>query len=317
MDISNDYVGTRKFPHKKTIETPYRVARHATDWAKQLVRDALPELPIMQRNDMNDLLGLGRQPRCNPHASNLAVRDALIDRSIVSLLGAWRDSSEREMQFLTFTPDTMHISEERPEIRLKEWRDQCRRWLDQVGFTGMGVIEFAPHLNHPAAKHGRVISAHLHAIGYADDPRDFSKRVAEFSGRNKSRCSIGAFAFAEPIKMTEEDVAMVAYYIFEPPHWAKRLTPSRILTGKLKHRKAELPQHLALRCAEIMSYMKVTDLIVTRGTAAWLWRQELVRSVDMGDADAMLDRRDLDRLWASVWKDAKDRDYRRVELAGS
>jgi hypothetical protein len=217
-----------------------------------------------------------------------------------------------EMQLLTITPDDWHIDEKQPELRVKQWRAAAARWLNKLGFTGLGVVEFQPYLNHPNAKHGRVISGHLHVMGFPDDLRSFKKRVTEFNTLNASRCTIGAFAVARPIKLTEADVAMVAYYLFEPLHWAKRLTPSRKNEGKVKHRKDRLPFHLALRCAEIVSYVSVTDLLITRGRVAWGWRQQLLGAVELASPDYILDHPELDRLWTAVWREDKARGYERV-----
>jgi hypothetical protein len=60
-----------------------------------------------------------------------------------------------------------------------------------------------------------------------------------------------------------------------------------------------------------MSYLLVTDLIVTRGSAAWHWRQDLLRSIGRSILHSPLVKEDLDDLWNAVWKANGRRDYQR------
>ena len=314
MNFLSDFHGGA-FSRQKSVETTQGVKTNSLRWARYLLRNAIPEgLTRSELADLHFILGLDKAKPRTSHASNLALRQPLIEQFIVSMLGLWDETMGREMQLLTITPDEWHIDEKQPELCTRRWRAEAGRWMTNLGFTGLGVVELQPFLNHPAAIEGRVISAHLHIMGFADDPHTFDDRVARFSRTNAGRCSIGAFAVAKPIKLTEADIAMVAYYLFEPLHWAKRLTPSRKSEGKLKHRHDRLPFHLALRCAEIMSYVAITDLIVTRGRVAWRWRQLLVKAAQLASAECTLDARELDRLWSSVWAKGKDREYERVSM---
>ena len=303
------------FSRQKSIDTAQRVKANSVAWAAYLLRNALPDgLSRQQRANLKFILGLDRARPRTRHASNLSLRAPLIEQFIISMLGIWAETMGREMQFLTLTPESWHIDEKRPELNVQQWRAESGRWLKKLGFTGLGMVELQPYSNHPAAIDGRVIAAHLHVMGFADDPWTFKERVAEFDSANAKRCSIGAFAVANPIKLTEADVAMVAYYLFEPLHWSKRLAPSRVAANKSKHRHDRLPFHLALRCAEIMSYVAITDLIVTRGSVAWGWRQQLFGAIQLAQADYTLDEQELDRLWATVWGQGKERGYDRVSL---
>lgn len=315
MHFSGKFHGG-SFSRQKSVETAHRVKANSARWARTLLRSAIPEgLTRSESQDLRFILGLDKSRPRTSHASNLSLRVPLIDQCIDSMLGIWAETMGREMHFLTITPDHWHIDENRPELCPTQWRADAGRWLNRLGFTCVSAIELAPYSNHPAAKEGRVISAHLHSLGFADDPHTFSPRVTEFNQSNAWRCALGAFAVARPIKLTEADLAMVAYYLFEPLHWAKRLAPSRTAKGKVKHRKDRLPLHLALRCAEIMSYLKITDLIVTRGKVAWRWRQELLEAVQLAPPDYALDFNELDRLWSAVWHAKGDRRYDRVRVS--
>ena len=314
MNFFSDFHGGA-FSRQKSVETAHGVKTNSLRWARNLLRNAIPEgLTRAELADLRFILGLDKAKPRTSHASNLALRRPIIDQVIASMLGIWAETMGREMQLLTITPDEWHIHEKRPELCTPRWRADAGRWMTNLGITGLGVVELQPFLNHPTATEGRVISAHLHIMGFADDPYTFDARVAKFSQSNARRCSIGAFAVTRPIKLTEADIAMVAYYLFEPLHWAKRLTPSRTSEGKLKHRHERLPFHLAMRCAEIMSYISITDLIVTRGRVAWNWRQELIKAAQLAKSDYVLDANELDRLWSSVWAKGKNREYERVSV---
>lgn len=153
-----------------------------------------------------------------------------------------------------------------------------------------------------------MISPHLHAVGFAEDEATYEGKVDALNQRFRDRNIIGAFAVNRAVRMTEGDLAMVAYYLLEPLHHAKRLSPSRDLPGKFKTRKAELPFSLALRCSEMMSYLSLTDLLITRGGVGRCWRKDLLASLGAALSARPLVPGDLDDLWSAVWK-AQDREY--------
>lgn len=309
MHILHPKTHYQTFPKLKTVKTALEVTENATARTRGLLRAAMPDgLSDQQATDLRQVLGLGRQPPINSFASNTHVRSLLVPRFIEVLMRTWSLLCERQMQFLTIAPDGWHIDEERPILRPKAWREEAARWLAQLGFTGMGFIEFAPYLNHPSARHGRVLSGHLHAVGFADDESTYRRKITRLSDRLEGLNAIGNFAVNRPVNLTEGDLAMVARYLIDQLRYAKRLSPSRKNPGRFVTRDAELPLHLALRSAEILTYLKFTDLIVTRGGTGWQWRQELIRSVGPALTQASLVREDLDDLWCAVWR-LKDREH--------
>lgn len=313
MDISPIRTNNQRFSSIKNVETALLVGKNSTASAQKLLRSAVPDgLGHQHYADLRLVLGLGRQPSINGFASNTTVRHFLVPVFIDVIMSTWSLLGGRQMQFLTVSPGDWHIDEKAPVLRPRIWRAESSRWFDQLGFTGIGAFELAPFLNHPAAEFGRVVSPHLHAIGYADDESSYPEKVTALNARFSSRNAIGAFAVNVQVRQTEGDVAMVARYLIDQLRHAKRLTPSQKHPGKLKHRKADLPFHLALRCAEMLSYLKFTDLLVTRGNAGWHWRQQLIRSLGPPFMELPLVQEDLDDLWRGVWMADGRTNYRRV-----
>ena len=313
MEISRPKTQSQSFSRQKTIQTALGVTEHATVLARALLSSAIPNgLCHEQAADLRLVLGLGRQPSINSFASNTATRAQLVPAFIEIVMRTWSHLFERQMQFLTITPGDWHVDEKHPVLRIKAWRDEAWRWFNNLGFTGISILEFAPYLSHPSAGSGRVISPHIHALGYAADETTYLEKVKKFNERFSSRNAIGAFAVNRLVGHTEGDVAMVARYLIDQIRDAKRPSPSRDMPGEYKHRKAALPFHLALRCAEISSYLKVSDLIVVHGGVAKQWRRELIGSLRAAFTDALLTNDDLDRLWTAVWRAKGGRSYDRV-----
>lgn len=286
-----------------TPEVVQRLGKAAQRKALGILRSSIPAglRPDHQRM-LDAILGLTRGHLPNAHASNIRERLELHAAVGDTFVAAWDESSLRQQRSITITPDAWLIDTQAPIFDLQSARNQAARWMRKLKITGLAGIEFQPFLNHPASE-GWVISPHLHIVAYSDDEHRFADDLANFKESMRSHCSVGEFVVGKPIRVTPGDVMKVSSYGFKCLTSATRLSPSRKEPGKYKLRLAPLPPMLALRTAEIMSYMSTSDLIIVRGTAAIGWRRLLWSQLNpchSARPRGMFNRPDLDRLWSDV-----------------
>jgi hypothetical protein len=285
--------------------------------ARELLQAAVPaRLHPAKFQELCTLLGLRRA--VTNHASNLLTMKRVHAAIGESLIEAWLELQPRHLWLVTFTPDQWLIDEITPTLRLEHAHRESPNWLRALGLSGLGMFELAPFLNHPAAAEGRLLALHLHFLGIADDETTLSERVRSFNEAHQAKCSIGAFVTAKRITPEVGHVNKATTYGAKPLFSSKRVTPSRDKEGAYKLRAAPLPAQLALRVAELTSYVRPAQLIITRHSSAWPWRQRILEMAGLSAGPKqppMLDKDQLDRLWSAVWRAAGERRYERVQMS--
>ncbi len=302
---------------KPTPEVVDRLGRWAQSKARAILTARIPaDLHFQQRRTLRAILGLTRGHPPNAHASNLKERLKLHGAIGATYLMAWDESAERQQWSVTITPDSWLIDVADPSFNHRKLRAESARWMNKLGLTGQAFLEFQPIINHPASN-GPVISPHVHIVAYPEAENGFGGRLEAFKQAMQGRCSVGEFVVGKPIISAAGDVMKVSSYGAKCLTSATRAVPSFEALGTYKFRKVPLTFKLAMRTAEIMSYMSTSDLIITRGKAAIRWRRLLFSQLNpchSARPPHMYSEADLDRLWASFWRCSGAPHLGRVEL---
>lgn len=262
------------------------------------------DLPPQLQSRISDVLGLARKAALQNYGSNAAAVRALSIAIGCVWTDEWALHDERKLEFLTITPPHWWVSELRPTLNISSWRAEASRWLRRVGLTGTGMIEPAPFGNVKHEQGGRGISFHLHCIGYADDPFTFAQRVRALNahlgpGRLNLPCVV-----SKSVVPTSSDVRYVGEYVAKLAAHLKKAVERRDGKGVVV-RNGPLSRQMRLRVHEIMSFLTLSDMIISRGKVgirckraalAAAGEQALSRSPQrMSDVE-------LRRFWSTVWK---------------
>lgn len=285
--------------------------------ARGLQETAIPAALLAHQNEaLCALLGLRRTELRN-NASNLLTMKKLHAAIGEGMLEAWRQIQPRPFWLLTFTPDHWLIDELDPVLGLESARRDSANWLKALGLSGFGMFEFEPFMNHPLARRGLAIALHLHFIGVAAQEATLPKRVRSYNETHRAKCSIGAFVTAKKITAEIGHICKATTYMAKPVFSAKRVTPRRDDDGGYNLRNAPISPQLALRTAEIMSYVAPSQLMITRHSSGWGYKQRIVELAGLRAGltqPQMLWPDELDRLWRDVWRAAGVDSYQRVQL---
>lgn len=239
---------------------------------------ALPQ-PTCQKLEL--ILGVGARAEVRQYASNVLLMGKLSKAIGEAWSREWVFNSERQLQLLTITPPAWWVSETCPILDLRQWRSEASRWLKRLKFTGMAIIEPAPFYNveHPLG--GRSISFHIHAIGYSEYPSTYVNAVLDLAAHLKpgSPTTLPAVV-SKPVDGTPSDVRYTTEYTAKVASGCKKSTPA---TGQREGedllRNGPMPGQLGLRVQEMMSYFKLQEIIITRGTSGRLCKKEALQRV--------------------------------------
>lgn len=270
---------------------------------EKLQRRIPRDLPPQLRMHLKDVLGLEPRAPLSNYGSNLATISAL-SRAIGEIwTSEWHLHDERQLEFLTITPPGWWVSEFSPVLDLSTWRSDVSRWLRNLGFTGMGIIEPAPFQRIKHERGGRAISFHFHAVGYTDNPCTYQSAIRELKevlGPNRTSLPT---VVSKPIEGTAADVRYVGEYIAKPVDKAKNSVMRRDGKGEAL-RNVELPGQLAIRVQEMMSYFTLSDMIVTRGKVGLHCKREVLHAVGKEAVTRFPSRMSdgaLRRYWTGLW----------------
>lgn len=281
------------------VKPPFAGYGKARVYFERCLPKRLAPLPYQA---MCEVLGTGPDPVPRPYASNIAFMQALSKGLQRTLAAEWQLNSERPVHLLTITPAEWVVSEYDPVIEIKRWRRQAYNWLDQLNVTAIAFIEAAPFINYPWEREDRGISFHLHAICYKTSPSQYRRAQAALRDRLDAK-KLVAFpsVLTKPIMQNRSNVAYTSGYISKAGVHAKRiwLNPD----NKAELRNAVLPRLLGLRQAEIMSFLRPQELILTSNRAAGIWRKAILEAVGPIGTQRFPDRmsdRQLETAWCQV-----------------
>jgi hypothetical protein len=167
--------------------------------------------------------------------------------------------------FITIIHDGWRTLDRETEIDLRDMKTRVRNLLYRLKLDYLGVIEMDGVTNYPANGQGICIMPHVHLIAWSDrdlSPTELGKRLRA-SKRLASEWNAKTVVVS---RLTEQDVAHKAYYLFEQPFKAKRLVMNP-KTGEHKLRTVQswVPAHLTLRLSEILAHCTLKDLIISSG----------------------------------------------------
>lgn len=248
------------------------------------------------------VLGVGDGAQAEPYGCNVAFMQAMSTGSQSTIAAEWLINAKRELHFITITPADWMVDEFSPIIDLKRWRMQLARWLIRLDVTALALIEAAPFTNYPWERDGRAISFHAHIVCYKTDAKKFTAAFRSLRAQLDKDMLLNLPSIViKPIRQIEADVRYVSGYLAKPATSAKRVT--WISDDEIRLYNTALPRILGLRQAEIMSFLRPQELIVTRGSAAWEWRKSILASVGMIGLQRYPDRlpdRQLHQLWGGM-----------------
>lgn len=250
------------------------------------------------------ILGVAESKQAAAYASNITFMQQLSRGLQQVIADEWHLNGQRELHILTVTPGDWVVSEYEPVVDLKRWRAEAQRWLKRLDVTAIAFIEATPFKNYPWSGPGRAISFHLHAICYLTDPKKFPAKLASLNAQLKTNMVLKLPAVvSKPIHQTESDVAYVSGYISKIGVSAKRVGIER--NGKDRLYNAPLPKLLGLRQAEILSFLKPQELIISRGKAGQAWKASILANVGLVAIQRYPDRLtdgQLHQLWGGMRK---------------
>lgn len=208
-------------------------------------------------------------------ASDMTTRLIAGRQLVASILEIQVAHPERHWYHVTMVDDRRRTPERRPSIDLSAIKKTARAMMARAGINDwFGVVEILPLVNCVRGR-GRLLCPHVHILFWTHRPIEF--KVLERQMR--SSCRLETSKGAPTVTISERrGVAEVAHAVAYLLKGTDRGSNEYTLTGRPdrpRMRDAAMRGDQALRIIEILSHVKLTNLMMSSGTG----RSEFVAPV--------------------------------------
>lgn len=241
------------------------------------------ELVALQRKPLtlsdlawfSETVGFSRPTRLA--ASNKLVRVETSYELARAMVHLFRAGGKRFF-WITLINDGWHSSLIRTVFRLSEIHRKINHCLHSLGLDCFGMVEADIFNNWCFGRNGLRVAPHVHMLCWTDNKSETTASILGRFDTRELRSDLGlSVVDVKPVRSTRRLVHL-CYYMSKPNHLAKSL--GRWDANKGRRRvysveKSVRPSH-TLRLAEILSYVEISDLMVS-SWAGHRIRRRLVR----------------------------------------
>ncbi|WP_242097639.1 hypothetical protein [Sphingomonas sp. CROZ-RG-20F-R02-07] len=295
------------------LEPAQHFARLDADYSnllqKALVRS---DAPVVEKKAVRQICGLTRHQRSHGNPmSHLRMRRRAGLLLYRTLRPIWLAHPDRVWAFGTFIPDVGNSLEYAPHVELFRVKRDTGKMLAAVGMHAVGVTELQLG-RFPGKGAGRTVQAHVHTLGYFDDPVATLKGAEATLARGSTSSNWLGASVADFRPVTSlYDLKYRCRYMFKAPLQSQFFGNDREKrSGKYTKHTEALDPSGALLLMQILSHITLGNATTAHGDLVkpkGLW----IRQVSSW-TKAHPVRKDFDyrRAFQRVWENTRTRKKR-------
>lgn len=235
-------------------------------------------------------------------AGNKAVRVETAYRLSLLMAQIFRNR-RRHFYWITIIHSGWHDGHHNTRIPLSEIKRRTQTVMKRAGLNWFGMIEFDIFNNWPYSGRGLRLTPHVHLLAWGNRHNTPAKIRSQLNLAGLRSLNGANVVVVKSVKNAKR-LAHFCYYMTKPNHLVKSLGKERPDTSKRPIYSVEKnvrPGH-TLRIAEILSYMKISELMMAQGEGRRI-KGQIISALTSGAVLASYHDRmatEVSQMWESM-----------------